>query len=460
MAVKKKVVVKKQQGSNTEILEMSITPDYVPHWTISSALREFLQNSLDAQTQGFQMEIGENETHTLITNWGTDLPLRTLLLGMTTKKDSEDEIGQFGEGYKLACLVLVREGVEVVISSPSGTISPIISFSEKYNTDILNFIWEKDKIFRGGVQIALSKKDVSVSWIRSLFLTEEPREVRILKDRPGRIYSGGLHLDLSNTSSSGKKLEDLYHWGYNLHPSKLKLDRDRKMIDQHSLSQALINCLEEHATPKEIYGALEAPYPEFKRTNSYDYRHKTSDKLLEVFYETHGNKAYPIEIAEDEETHRIIERAGFIPVEITSQILYNLLSNVAPNFDDLHDIIKRKGGDRTDYSPDKFERKRLKDALNIISQVEATYNHSVLNYFKETKIKTVNFFESRKFGEYDGAADTIYISAKILHSTGKILMLLIHEICHSEHGDHGPSFYQKVENITADMFEFLYIESL
>ena len=105
-----------------------ISKQYVPEWTVKDALRELLQNSLDAGLIAY--------TATHITNQGT-LELKHLLLGCTAKAGDDTKLGQFGEGLKIALLVLLRNGITATISTDTHDITPM--WREQYGEEVLDF---------------------------------------------------------------------------------------------------------------------------------------------------------------------------------------------------------------------------------------------------------------------------------------------------------------------------------
>ncbi|HEX8627206.1 MAG TPA: hypothetical protein VF755_03430 [Catenuloplanes sp.] len=86
-----------------DTLAYPISPDYVKSWTPVRALCELIANALDEDSDA---TVAWADGYLRITDNGPGIPEEGLILGYSTKTDAQ--IGQFGEGKKLACLVLAR----------------------------------------------------------------------------------------------------------------------------------------------------------------------------------------------------------------------------------------------------------------------------------------------------------------------------------------------------------------
>ena len=110
--------------------ELSISADYVPGWGITEAVREFFQNSIDEETRDSSnkmlFEYDEAEEKLIIGNKHSELDIKTLLFGTTTKNDDDKMIGNHGEGYKIATVVLLRLG-KTVVFTPETVLAPACS---------------------------------------------------------------------------------------------------------------------------------------------------------------------------------------------------------------------------------------------------------------------------------------------------------------------------------------------
>src|SRR4051812_42779384 len=89
--------------STAGILTYPISPDYVQSWTPVRALCELIANALDEDPA---TTVRWADGVLTIADDGPGIPEEGMILGHSTK--TMRQIGQFGEGKKLACLVLAR----------------------------------------------------------------------------------------------------------------------------------------------------------------------------------------------------------------------------------------------------------------------------------------------------------------------------------------------------------------
>jgi hypothetical protein len=202
----------------TEIV-LTISPNYVKHWGLWEAIREILQNAFD---QG-EYNIEYNDGKFTVESCGK-LEKRTLILGDSGK--GEGDRGRFGEGYKLALLVLTRMGHAVEVLTGNERWSCQIEKSEVFESDVL-------KVFIENIEIEDDDRTMFVidgiseeQWEEISRNYLEDTETEWILDERGRIYVGGLFVT---------KI-DKFQQGYAFSHLHVKLDRDRKMIQDFDVS--------------------------------------------------------------------------------------------------------------------------------------------------------------------------------------------------------------------------------
>ena len=216
--------------------ELPLVRNYCASWTVVDAIRELIQNNLDYGQGKLTAEVGD--TAITLTSHGAFLEPRTLLLGHTTKADDDSAIGSFGEGYKIALLVLARNGIEVNIFNNGLKWNAELRQSDTFGEEVL-FIDEVETEFgHGQVEFCifgLDPLDVMKVIENTLQLQDQKwdegrgvyhRTSRgdILIDRPGKLYVNGLFV--SDTGLS---------YGYDIKPKFLKLERDRQTVSDWDL---------------------------------------------------------------------------------------------------------------------------------------------------------------------------------------------------------------------------------
>lgn len=224
------------------IYPLSITRNYVSRWGVNHAVRELIQNAIDSESPfRYEFKIHDNGAISLsLTSEFTTLTPQTLLLGSTSKADNGDMIGSFGEGYKIALLVLTRLGYPVEIHNGNKLWVPAFEHSKIFNEEIL-VIHESSLSDRknSGLTMVVGGLDQQIkdSIIDSCLLMQDNiGEIKstkygdILLERPGKLYVGGLYICDVDTE-----------YGYSIHPKHIRLERDRQTVYSWDLEQITTN---------------------------------------------------------------------------------------------------------------------------------------------------------------------------------------------------------------------------
>lgn len=215
--------------------ELSLSRNYVSSWGIEEAIRELLQNAKDSNGEEV-IDIDKSSGTITITNKNTSIPSSTLLLGNTSKRDDLDKIGQFGEGYKLALLVLLREGKELFIKNGGKNWIPSFEYSDNFECEVL-CITETDGNGNDLIFEISGFNSSELDELETEFLGLNGQAYNSIQTSYGEIltdsdYKGKVFVDGLPVYE-----DDNFDYGYNFKPCYVSLDRDRKSINIYELKR-------------------------------------------------------------------------------------------------------------------------------------------------------------------------------------------------------------------------------
>ena len=274
---------------------LTISPDYVQDWTEQDAIREFVQNAID-QESADSSNVAYIKAATgciIIENNNSILNHSTLLLGGGTKSNDNTAIGGFGEGYKIALLVLIRLGFKVYIANYGlGELwEPEISHSHEFGTNVLKIICKQLKhgtdITRG-VSVIITKQEfdfnevlhnVSLRHQVHSIIAESQQYGQILDPSvtgKGKIFIGGLYISTS----------DELEYSYNFKPGTLKIGRDRNITDTFNIkyyagSYMFCNLISKHID--QFMEHLHNKIPDLEYVDKYSLPREAKQIIIEQY---------------------------------------------------------------------------------------------------------------------------------------------------------------------------------
>lgn len=220
-----------------ECYELTLTENYVMDWDFNCAVRELIQNGTDQEiltpANKFTIEYNQKEQKILLKNLSSKLNINTLLLGRSTKSNNEETVGQFGEGYKIAALVLNRLNKTFTIYNNERKEIWTTKFknSEKWKERILAFYIGKNETSDTGLVIEIGNVTrneyygINDIWLGMCDEYEKSEtqygEILFDEELKGCVFVNGLSVGCNS------KLK----YGYNFKPKYIKLERDRKTCD-------------------------------------------------------------------------------------------------------------------------------------------------------------------------------------------------------------------------------------
>jgi len=263
--------------------DLSITREYVSNWGIPEAVRELLQNGVD-NPKGVNITVEDNSI--FIQNPDTGLSKKVLLLGSSSKDANGKTIGQFGEGFKLALLVLLRNDVKVSIRNNGVLWKPVFRFSPLFKEEVLSVSETMDKRHEGkGLMVEISGISEDVMTIiqdNTLLLQDNIGETiectkgRILRNRPNTLFVNGLFV--CNTQLD---------FGYDIKPQYLKLNRDRQAVSTFDLAFIAKDMWNEKGSPEDIASLLRANCPDLQYIE-YGVGNDVANLCAKEFYKEHS----------------------------------------------------------------------------------------------------------------------------------------------------------------------------
>jgi len=209
---------------------LTIKSDYCKDWTIKEALREIIQNSLDTKTPVHFEPQGDNW---IIRDEGAGIILSDFLIGQTSKATDSTVIGQFGEGLKLACLVLARENRKISIASKDKRYAFVFEYNEQWEAKLLTIFVDDIEPITGTV-VTVECTDEQLDDAKHLFrlLTPKVKEIAgkdgIILEDAGKIFVNGLLVT---------ELEGIF--GYDFVGQKELVNRDRNAINDNKIKESI-----------------------------------------------------------------------------------------------------------------------------------------------------------------------------------------------------------------------------
>ena len=272
-------------------IELPLSANYVDSWGTAQAIRELLQNAIDSNAP---LEFSTLGNSIAITSRDVTLPLKTLILGCSTKTNDDSQIGQFGEGYKLALLVLAREGLEVVVQNGKLDWTPSFRFSDTYGDTILHIDQEeqdrpdRDLTFKISGLDHSDMTDVFESCLQIQPLIEDAIQTsrgRILPSKAGKLYVNGLFV-----------CDTGLDYGYDFLPQHITLERDRQTVNSWELGNEVKEMWFETKRFDEIAEMMEKNVPDLanaeygcpESVKEACYRHFVSRNPGAVITSTHA----------------------------------------------------------------------------------------------------------------------------------------------------------------------------
>ena len=240
-------------------------------WGVWQAFREVVQNALD------EMQYVMNDwprgyvcyntpTESIVHDWGRGLSIRHLLVG--TSEKPEWSRGRFGEGLKLALMVLLDQGIPVYIRSGDREIRPTFTpvNIEGTNLDVFCVCYKKVAETIEGTEVHIGDPTLCRRFMNNFVqgLPVDCRTYTYMERKDSTLVRWGHILDCDE--AKGKiYVRDIYVrdmpalFGYNLFNVKLSESRDvaSEYDIRHEIERLWYNLIMELVRERSSPGTLD-----------------------------------------------------------------------------------------------------------------------------------------------------------------------------------------------------------
>lgn len=440
------------QGTDADdILEITVDPDYVP-WKTWESVRELMQNAVDAHEDGFKMDVSYNaaKSQLEISNAGAHLSRATLVLGKTDKKGSTTKRGKFGEGYKLACLSLVRKKHFVSILNGHEIWYPFLHKSTKFDTEVLGIkVVSNPDPFPGVKFIVdnITEDEYKIVCGRLLFvkppkkaLETERGSVILDKDKQNKLYIRGIYI---------AEMPDRCQFSYDL--KYAETDRDRKMAEPNSLKTEIATVFADAVKSgkldvaqaykilnNEDAGFFTSEWGESRALSDYPWHDGFNQLIVDYFKNKYGKGYVPVSSRSEALES---EHYGFRGILCSSAItkIYNEVEDSFKELASKESVIPNKI-----YSLDeltKVENQNLTWAINLFKTIHRTNFDVEVVDFKNTS--TLGLWERKRL-----VNDLIRLSKTIVSNRAVLISVLIHEVAHQNGLDGTSDHRREIERLS------------
>jgi len=390
-----------------------ITLQYRKHWGKWEAIREIIQNALD-ETEDFS--IRRDGDSLVISDNGQGLAVKHLLFGVTEKKSGAR--GRFGEGLKIALIVLKRLGYDVTIRSNS--LEVVTDTHQIEDETCLKLRYRELPNWHLGTSIIIHnyegptfqdrfvKQNKTIAWEGRDFWGEE---AMIIRENPACLYHKDIYIC---------KLEDAA-FSYNLCSHELKLEESRNIADASSLKYHIgrvWRAVKDEGLLIEFFEAVQAK--KWEATNvALDFSFAAPSAWQKAFFTVYGPSAV---LFTHSDWKREAEWLGAKVIELPG------------NLSGLEDILPTDKSFVRERHEKSARAEEIDDQqLTTVQLTNLLRARAVVKSLKcDVRVKAYRL--PKPGAEWRSATQTIAISPLVLNSYLNTMDALIHELGHASSG--------------------------
>jgi hypothetical protein len=353
----------------SKLYNLNVSDRYVIDWGAWEVLREIVTNAMDADPSWEITKV--NDDHVKVYTSTVPRLGDMIVIGQGTKDADDNNIGQFGEGFKLAALCAVRAGGSFAAVTSDGSLDFTLQQVEEFDANILHSTHHPDsRPPNGGCYVDIQMRGIG-TLSKSRFLPD-PSLTQLKKAEPRvvNVYLKGVWV---------KALEQFGLFDWNLHQAKINRDRTmvemwdckmeiaRFLLDPNNLTLETAKQLISHPRSFEVDALSNEYYPE----------QEAKDIFTAAFHDLHGDRA--VLPSKDTRVNEYAVLAGYAVINISATGLKHMLDGGVQTADDV--MPEKLALDKIAKQRVHSDHPLLKDARRLLNRLNVPCE---LLVFKET----------------------------------------------------------------------------
>ena len=442
----------------TKKFSTGISPEYVKNWDTTKAVREIIQNYLDVRDEfGVGGRITWNNGIAYVRDLGAGIEPRHLAMGISEK--SEDSIGKYGEGLKLALLVMAREKRNIELRARGQVIKPTIEWDENYQTDIMMLTVDEDPTIVNGTTIRFECSEEELEAGKLYFERFLKSSGTLEWIEQGKLSLPGGYVYVNGARVGKLPTESLFSYHLNEKEVGDIGNRDREVINQNKIGKFLEGMMWNTSSRQAMEMIMKAMKD--GTTNLYEIAYSGStfywqmDDNRKPIWKRAYNAVFGEGTLVFDGNHEALTQAEYIGHKVMDAPTYSwrsFLQNIG--VDTCTSILKKAGGTYEKVNPKDLTTEELANYVRAKDLVETNY----MSVGKVIIAKDLTLLSGASSGTvvrglYSRKDDTIFLAREVLEDITGTLHTLLHEAVHKHSGesDCTAEFETALTNVAVNM---------
>lgn len=383
---------------------LNLSPKYAPNWGSWEICREFICNALDADPEGYTAATKGSDMLTITTRTAPNMA-ELFMIGEGSKSATDNNIGQFGEGAKIAALAATRGGnVEIYI--PGSKIT--FSFDDVFGAQSM-FATIEDDPFELGCKIIIRYPGIASASSGRILGIKGSQPLNKAEESIMQVYCKGVWICQHNANS-------LFDWNID----ELKLNRDRSAVAGYGMTTYISSYGLKHLTEDQWLQVVKSDGVNVEiQSLEYTSIADNKQKVRTAWETAYGSNAImSCDIADNAMLESRAKQSGMRVVSVSVPSYQAFRNCGIRSVDELK--LSSDGFESIDTEPYKKLIKQLRKLDPIIGA--PTFSLSV---FKVNANKDIN-------GMADMAENRVWVSEAlfIAGDMHRLVQVYLHEVAH------------------------------